>query len=1054
MKRLISIIFLVLVLAVSAICVSADDTVYTGDELEVVERLWPVSASITHEEDADGTTYSRITAKAGQYANGALRIHFCPRDISLGDYPFVKVIYRTNADKGVLDVTNRTGRGEGWLMKHPDMTNDETWQSVVINMNDITGGKGPANQGEMGAQLVLKPFGTQTALLLTDAYFDIHSVACFKTLEEAEAYTAGFEYVKVEKVLEKSVYGMNRFENEYIVTVSEAGMTLEKEDDYYHVTSKPGSYNNDQLKMEFLFPDISLTELRFVKFGYRTDTTSTRIDTTIRSTKNESWPGGGVNHPAPVSDGKWHEIIVDINTFVGGGGVPPVGERGIKLVLKPFGAGNVNLSRNVYFDLKYVACFPTLEEAEAYVYSEADDVAPVGSYAEGIELKVADKALVEKYMTEFENRIDAIINTETDVEVKGTKYYVAANGNDKNDGKSPETAWQTIDRVNYAVFKEGDGVFFKRGDTFRITESINAQNGVTYSAYGYGHKPLIICSIDGSGADKWIATDAPNVYKYADKISGDNSVGNIIFDDGKCWGVMVQKTKDGYRQDIGKCFNGLEFITVSSKKFNGYSSLDANLEFYHDWESETLYLYCKDGNPGEVYKTIEIADKGHGFKGTDVKNIVIDNLEIFGTGSHAIGFGGVWDSTVQNCVFRFIGGSVQGMYLFNSNTGVRFGNAVESSQNAVNFTIRNNYASQIYDCCWTVQNSGAYTFENVQMYGNISEYCNTGLEVWMADSGRVTNMQLYDNITRFNGYGFSNQRPNKDGNFFYGANGVPKNMKGNDIYNNINLFASYQAIRAVATGEKQFNFHDNIYIMEEGKLIGGISATPEDGNGQPQTIKYDEIGIKRTTARGWEKGSDFYTADAPFENMYASYVPYVRGRMFKDVASKFWGKGAVDFVTSKGYFMGVTDTTFAPDGTMTRAMLVTVLSRIAGETGVGTSTYTDVNKNAWYISGVAWAEENGIVKAGGAFRPDEMATREEMADMFYRFALKMGIEAEAKETNLTDIDKVSPEYADGVKFCTSSGIITGYDDGTVKPQNNVTRAQAATMIQRYVNLIG
>jgi hypothetical protein len=152
--------------------------------------------------------------------------------------------------------------------------------------------------------------------------------------------------------------------------------------------------------------------------------------------------------------------------------------------------------------------------------------------------------------------------------------------------------------------------------------------------------------------------------------------------------------------------------------------------------------------------------------------------------------------------------------------------------------------------------------------------------------------------------------------------------------------------------------------------------------------------------------------------------------------------------------MGVTDTTFAPDGTMTRAMLVTVLSRIAGETGEGTSTYTDVNKNAWYISGVAWAEENGIVKAGGAFRPDEMATREEMADMFYRFALKVGIEAEAKETKLTDIAKVSPEYADGVKFCTSSGIITGYDDGTVKPQNNVTRAQAATMIQRFVNLIG
>ena len=352
-----------------------------------------------------------------------------------------------------------------------------------------------------------------------------------------------------------------------------------------------------------------------------------------------------------------------------------------------------------------------------------------------------------------------------------------------------------------------------------------------------------------------------------------------------------------------------------------------------------------------------------------------------------------------------------------------------------------------------MQNTGSYTFDNVVMRDNVSEFCNSGLEIWMP-KGRITNMQLYNNYTRYNGYGFSNQRPNKNGNFFYGANDIPTVMNGNDIYNNINLFASYQAILAIATGKDQYNFHDNVYIMEEGKLLGGISATPENGSGIWVNIPYDAEAIAKVTARGYEPGSTFYLADAPYEEMYDIYVPYERVKMYSDVSADFWGKEAVDFVTSKGYFKGVTNTEFAPDGTMTRAMLVTVLSRIAGETGAGKSSFTDVDSSAWYIPGVAWAEENGIVAKGGNFRPDELATREEVANMIYRLAVKMGTETEAKDVEFSDFNTVSADYADGVKYCTSNGIISGYTDGTIKPQNDVTRAQAAIMIQRFVNIIG
>ena len=80
-----------------------------------------------------------------------------------------------------------------------------------------------------------------------------------------------------------------------------------------------------------------------------------------------------------------------------------------------------------------------------------------------------------------------ILNAKDTIEIKGTTYYVSNDGNDENDGKTPETSWKTIDRVNKEAFMPGDGVRFKRGNLFRGT--ILSQNGVTYCAYGEGEKP-------------------------------------------------------------------------------------------------------------------------------------------------------------------------------------------------------------------------------------------------------------------------------------------------------------------------------------------------------------------------------------------------------------------------------------------------------------------------------------------------------------------------------------------------------------------------------------
>ena len=82
---------------------------------------------------------------------------------------------------------------------------------------------------------------------------------------------------------------------------------------------------------------------------------------------------------------------------------------------------------------------------------------------------------------------ERIRNSETNVKIKGTSYYVSADGNDENDGLTPETAWLTPAKVSNTAFLPGDGVFFRRGDVFR--GQIIACEGVTYSAYGEGKKP-------------------------------------------------------------------------------------------------------------------------------------------------------------------------------------------------------------------------------------------------------------------------------------------------------------------------------------------------------------------------------------------------------------------------------------------------------------------------------------------------------------------------------------------------------------------------------------
>ncbi len=180
---------------------------------------------------------------------------------------------------------------------------------------------------------------------------------------------------------------------------------------------------------------------------------------------------------------------------------------------------------------------------------------------------------------------------------------------------------------------------------------------------------------------------------------------------------------------------------------------------------------------------------------------------------------------------------------------------------------------------------------------------------------------------------------------------------------------------------------------------------------------------------------------------------------FDDVSKHHWAKANIDFVTTIGYFNGVAAGKFNPDGKMTRAMVVTVLSRIDGFTGAaGSYPYKDVAANAWFAPAITWAYDNGIIEAGDSFRPDDNVTRIELMQMLYNFAKKLGIVNEADlegELLAKDIDDISDEESkNAVMFCTSNGIVTGYttDSGNVyiRPANTALRSEVSAMVQRFV----
>jgi len=180
----------------------------------------------------------------------------------------------------------------------------------------------------------------------------------------------------------------------------------------------------------------------------------------------------------------------------------------------------------------------------------------------------------------------------------------------------------------------------------------------------------------------------------------------------------------------------------------------------------------------------------------------------------------------------------------------------------------------------------------------------------------------------------------------------------------------------------------------------------------------------------------------------------------QDVKRGDWYYGVVHYVVDNGLMVGTSDTTFSPNVAVSRAMFIQSIYSLAGSPAVSTvrPVFTDVPQSDWYYNAIVWATENNIITGldNGAFKPNEPISREQMASVFYRYAIYKGYITEGSTaycdlSSYPDAGSLDSWAVIPVSWCVNTGVMVGTDDGKLDPQGDSTRAQAATMLASFID---
>lgn len=261
-------------------------------------------------------------------------------------------------------------------------------------------------------------------------------------------------------------------------------------------------------------------------------------------------------------------------------------------------------------------------------------------------------------------------------------------------------------------------------------------------------------------------------------------------------------------------------------------------------------------------------------------------------------------------------------------------------------------------------------------------------------------------------------------------NGTPATMNSTvDMYYKVDLVDKKLVIQNTSKNKE-------ILALTKLKVTSKSAATGNDSGVIPQTTP-EAIRYAMALMRG---------IDVP---------------QFTDVAEDAWYHDYVYDLVYRGVVNGMTATTYEPEGKLTRAQFVKLLACSLEEaetlkTYEGQHPFTD-SEGHWAETYIAWAKDKGIVEGVSAteFDPEAPITREQMATIFGRYALKQGIELPkdaAPAESFPDADKISEYAREFVELMRIAGILNGYEDGTFRPQGNATRAEAAKLFSLFLSI--
>jgi len=245
--------------------------------------------------------------------------------------------------------------------------------------------------------------------------------------------------------------------------------------------------------------------------------------------------------------------------------------------------------------------------------------------------------------------------------------------------------------------------------------------------------------------------------------------------------------------------------------------------------------------------------------------------------------------------------------------------------------------------------------------------------------------------------------------------------------------------------------------LGKGEMMRGIAYTPtaSEKTGDLYICKLVNGKWENISNSSYNDGFVIWSGNTCSVYGVAYQVPTLA---FTDI-NGHWVAEHINFVVSRGIMAGVSETIFAPNTFITRGMFITMLGRVseADVSNYTTGSFTDVSADSYYAPYIEWAVENKIVSGTGdnKFLPESTITREDMAVMIinYAKALNYNLPVALAEFSFTDANSISSYAKDAVTDVQQAGIIVGKDGGIFDPKGNLTRAEAATVVRRLVELV-